>query len=373
MKIAWFTDTWLPGRDGVVTSLTLFQRALEKKGHSVFIFAPGERNERDGNVIYYRAKTFAPYPDYRFPPLLSLFTRRTRKLVEEIHPDVIHSHSPGVMGIHAVMASHHCRIPLVFTYHTFVDESVYLLFKNETMQHLAQNLFYVWLRWYFRRCSALIAPSRYVAQRVEELGGENVHVVPTGIEVDAFGEGCGERICRQYPEKKIILHVGRLVREKNIDLLIEAAPYVLEKEDAVFILAGKGPAHDYFEQRVHERGLDGHFVFTGFVDESTLLDYYRAADVFAFPSTYETQGIVALEAMAAGVPVVAARAKALPEFIIDGENGYLADPADAREFAEKIIMAMNKGDVRERAGKFVQQYHIEKMAEKLVEVYETCG
>ncbi|HDN51270.1 MAG TPA: glycosyltransferase family 4 protein [Thermoplasmatales archaeon] len=372
MKIAWFTDTWIPNRDGVVTSLMLFKKVLEENGHTVYIFAPGKRNERKGNVIYYRARTFAPYPDYRFPSFLSIFTTRTRKMVEEIQPDILHSHSPGMMGIHAVVASHKCGIPLVFTYHTFVDESVYLLFKNEKMQHLAKQLFYVWLRWYFRRCSCVIAPSRYVAQRIAALCEKEVHVVPTGIEVEAFEGGNGKRVRERYGSKKIILHVGRMVKEKNIDLLIEAAPHVLEREDAVFILTGKGPAKDYFEQQVRERGLDEYFVFTGFVSDGELLDYYRAADVFAFPSTYETQGIVALEAMAAGVPVVAARAKALPEFIRDGENGYLASPTDAREFAEKIIAAMNDEDVGERAREFVAQYHIKKMAERLVEVYEKC-
>ncbi|HHO57059.1 MAG TPA: glycosyltransferase, partial [Thermoplasmatales archaeon] len=207
----------------------------------------------------------------------------------------------------------------------------------------------------------------------EMIPNARFEIVPTGIDLKRFEEGDGRKIKEKFPDKKIILHVGRVVREKNIELIIKAAPRILKKIDAVFIIVGEGPHKDTLEKMVKEKHLSPHFIFTGFVDDRELMDYYKAADVFAFPSKYETQGLVALEAMAAGVPVVAAREKALPDFIRDGENGYLADANDEMEFAEKVMRAMEERDVVARARKFVMDYSAERMAEKLEEVYEKYG
>ncbi len=370
MEIAWFTDTWLPNRDGVVTSLLMFKNAIEKKGHKIYVFAPGDRNKEEGDIFYYKSKVFSPYPQYKFPSFFSVFSMRTRKIIKKIEPDIIHSHSPGIMGIHALIASGKFNVPLIFTFHTFVDDSVYMLFKNEKMQQMAKKFFYKWLRYYCKKCSCVIAPSHYVAERISKMCQKHIEVIPTGIDLNRFEKGDGNRIREKYHGKKIILHVGRVVKEKNISLLIDAAPYILKKMDAIFIIVGEGPARKELEKEAERKGVAEHFFFTGFVSDEELADYYKAADVFVFPSLYETQGIVAFEAMAAGVPVVAADAKALPDFIKDGENGYLANPYDARHFAEKIIMALENREIVKKAREFVEQYSIEKMADKLLKIYE---
>lgn len=371
MEIAWFTDTWLPTRDGVVTSLLSFKKILEKE-HNIYIFAPGEENKQDNNIFYYKSKPFSKYPDYRIPPIYSIFSKRTFNIIKRIKPDIIHSHSPGILGTSAVISSYKFNIPLLFTYHTFVEDSVYLLFSNEKMQEIAKRLFYKWLKWYFRRCSCVIVPSLYTKRRLENFAS-NIRVISTGIDIDRFRNADGEKIRKEYEDKKLILHVGRIVKEKNIDIIIDAAPYIIKKMDAIFIIVGEGPAKKELIEKVRRRGLEKYFVFTGFVNDDELPCYYKASDVFVFPSTYETQGIVAFEAMASGVPIVAARAKAIPNFIRDGYNGYLFNPYDARELAEKVLMAMdnqNKKIIVKNAMEFVKRYSIEKMAEKLVEVYE---
>ncbi len=370
MEIAWFTDTWLPNRDGVVTSLLAFKKVLEERGHVVYIFAPGERDEEEGNIFLYRARTFKPYPQYRFPSLLSVFSPRTKRIIRKIKPHIIHSHTPGIMGIHAILASRAINAPLFFTFHTFIDDSVYLLFKNEKMQNITKNFIYRWLRWYCGKCKCVMAPSNYAAKRLSDICGKEVKIMPTGIEIERFEKADGKKLREKWRGKKIILHVGRIVREKNIELLIEAAPHVLRKIDAIFVITGEGPHKNNLQEMVKKKGLEKHFTFTGFVSDEKLASFYKAADVLAFPSVYETQGIVALEAMAAGVPVVAARAKALPDFIKDGENGFLSNPYDAEEFAEKIIKAIENREVAKRARSYVEQYSIEKMADKLLGIYE---
>ncbi|HEC82780.1 MAG TPA: glycosyltransferase family 4 protein [Thermoplasmatales archaeon] len=370
MEIAWFTDTWLPNRDGVVTSLLLFKKILEKKGHNIYIFAPGNENEREEEIFYYASKPFSKYPNYRITPVRTIFSARTKKLIKEISPDVIHSHSPGIIGLNAVIPSYKFRIPLIFTYHTFLNDSLYLIFKGRRIQHIGEKLLYIWLRWYFRRCSCIITPSNYVANEIKKFFDGDIKVLPNGIEIDFFEKGNGEKIRRKYEGKKIILHVGRIVREKNIDLLIKSAPLVLKKYDTIFIIVGEGPARRELEEKVKGCGLKDYFIFTGFVSDEELADYYKSADVFVFPSTYETQGIVAFEAMSAGLPVVGAKAKAIPEFIKDGVNGYLSSPYDEKEFAEKIFMALENKGVGNRGKEFVKKYSIEKMADSLIKIYE---
>jgi len=371
MEIAWFTETWLPTRDGVVTSLLLFKKQLEKRGHNIYIFAPGKENRRENNIIYYEMKTWKKYADYKFfPTTNTLFTafKRTRKIINEIGANIIHSHSPGFIGINAITASKYA--PLAFTFHTFIDESVYFAFKNENLQEIAKKAIRKWLKFYFSKCSCVIAPSQYVASRLKDLTDKEIKILPTGIEIERFRKGNGKRIKEKFGNKKIILHVGRIVKEKNVHLLIESAPYILKKVDAIFIIVGKGPAKNELEELVRKKGLENHFIFTGFVKDEELPDYYKAGDVFAFPSTYETQGIVALEAMASGMPVVAAKAKAIPEFVKDGENGYLFKPNDAKELAEKILMAIENKELGKKAFEYAKRYSIEKMAEKLIKIYE---
>ncbi len=368
MKIAWFTDTWLPTRDGVVTSLLAFKKEIEKKGNEVYIFAPGKENCDKDNVFYYKSRPFKKYENYRFVSLPSFFSRRTERIIERIKPGIIHSHSPGFMGIHALIASYKKEIPLFFTYHTFIDDSIYLVIRDKNFQNIAKKLLYQWLRYYMKRCSCIIAPSNYTARYInEKIIEKDIEIIPTGIDIKRFSNSKNKK----ENSKKVILHVGRIVKEKNIDLIIESAPYILKKIDSIFLIVGEGPARKEYEEKVKEKGLQNNFIFTGFVNDEKLLEHYASADVFVFPSIYETQGIVALEAMASGLPVVAARAKALPDFIIDEENGYLFDPGNPRELAEKLIKAIEDKKVVEKGMEFVKNFSIEKMAEKLVDLYES--
>jgi len=371
MEVAWFTDTWLPNRDGVVNSLLTFKDELEKRGHTVHIFVPGEKDGEDGNIYIYKSKPFKGYPNYRISSISSLFSPRTAKIIGKIKPDIIHSHSPGIIGTHAVTASFKYSIPLIFTYHTFIEDSVYFLSNSILFQKISKRLITVWLRWYFRRCDAIIIPSNAAYEEIKQkFPGIEADIIPTGINVERFSNGNGNLIRKKFGmEGKIILHVGRIVKEKNLELLIEIAPLLCKKYPITFLIVGEGPARPHLKALVKEKGLEKYFIFTGFVKDEELPDYYASADVFIFPSTYETQGIVALEAMAAGLPVVAARCRALPELIEDGKNGFLFDPDDAQECVEKICMAFEDDDVRREGRKTAEKYSVGKCTEKLLSLY----
>ena len=170
-------------------------------------------------------------------------------------------------------------------------------------------------------------------------------------------------------KKKIILHVGRLVMEKNLDLLINEAHSIVNKQpNARFLIVGKGPSEEYYKNAVKMKGLEEYFIFTGFVDRKELPDYYAAADVLAFPSKFDTQGLVVLESMACGTPAVVPKKSAAEEIVDEGKNGYcFSEPVD---FREKILLAMeNKKGMSESAREKAALYDKADMAKKLEELY----
>ncbi len=372
MEVAWFTDTWLPNRDGVVNSLLTFKNELEKRGHIVHLFVPGEEAGEKGNIYTYKSKPFAKYQNYRIPSFFSLFSSRTAKIIGDIKPDIIHSHSPGILGTHAVIASFKYSIPLIFTYHTFIEDSIYFISDSILFQQISKRLLLTWLRWYLRRCNAFIVPSKATYEEIKHnLKKKEVHIIPTGINVERFVHGNGRRIRKKLgKDGKIVLHVGRIVKEKNLDILVKVVPLLRKTyPDITFLIVGEGPARQELEALVKKKGVENYFLFTGFISDEELPDYYASADIFVFPSTYETQGIVALEAMAAGVPVVASRYRALPDLIEDGKNGFLFSPSSAEELTEKMCMAFENEKIREEGRKTAEEYSVEKCTEKLLSLY----
>ncbi|MBS3772884.1 MAG: glycosyltransferase [Candidatus Thermoplasmatota archaeon] len=373
MDIAWFTDTWLPTRDGVVTSLQSFKKELEERGHRVYLFVPGTKNhdDLDENIFYYKGRTFHGYPSYRVPPLHSLLTRRTERHIARIQPDIIHSHGPAVMGVHAVKASRCSNAPLLFTYHTMLEDSLHFVTTSPLAQAIVGRLLPIWLRWYFHRCQGVIAPSRAAAQEISHYANTTVEVIPTGVDLERFRTADGTAVRERHGlDGPVILHVGRIVQEKNLDLLVQAAPHILDKQpDAMFVVVGTGPYADVVQRHVEQQGLTERFLFPGFVSDEDLPGYYAAADVFAFPSTYETQGIVAVEAMATGTSVVAAAARSLPELIQDGENGFLFPPGSAEALANTILKALD-ADVTTEAKQTAERFSRERCTERLIGYYE---
>lgn len=375
MKIAWFTDTWLPTRDGVVTSLQSFKKELEQRGHHIFLFVPGDRTRDDiqQGIYYYRATPFRPYPAYRMPPLSSLLSFRTRRLLAAIRPDLVHAHSPGVMGMHGLLAARRWRLPFLFTYHTFLQDSVYLVAASPLGQRVMRSLLLTYLKWFFGQCTAVIVPSQAAGEELAPLVSPPLRVVPTGIDVERFAAGTGTQSRRilGLDDRPLILHVGRVVREKNLDDLLAAVPLVLASvPHARFAVVGTGPYLQELQQRAQQEGLAQHVIFTGFVSDEDLPRYYAAADVFAFPSTYETQGIVALEAMAAGTPVVAARSRSLPQLVEEGRTGFLFEPRQPADLADKLVRVLRNPGMAEAARRAASHYSQQRCTDRLLEVYE---
>jgi glycosyltransferase involved in cell wall biosynthesis len=358
-----------------VTSI-LGQRAeLEARGHDVTIFAPGSREAqakvRDPKVVFYDAVPWSAYPDYYLP----IFPARVRSRVRAMRADLIHSHGIAMMGLRAVWASKGLKLPLLLTYHTRVDEGARYVVRGGRPEQVLRKLIWVNLRWYFRRSAAVIAPSEAIRAHLREKGGAALRrcvVIPNGVDFDRFAEPDSAAIERYHIEDKtLFLTAGRIALEKNLEILFEAVPRIVAQvPDAHFLIAGKGPARAEYEALVRARGLQDRVTFTGYVTDGELAGLYRAAAAFLTPSSFETQGMVALEAMHFGTPVVCANTGGFTDYIRDRGNGYLIQPGSAEALVQGALESLRApARLRDAAKQTAEHFGVPRCVDRLEELY----
>ncbi|MGQ9468773.1 MAG: glycosyltransferase [Nitrososphaerales archaeon] len=376
MKIAFFSDTYLPNRDGVVTSILTSRKALEKRGHEVFIFCSGSRQTKDRNtddrVFYYTSIPFRPYPDYK----IAFFPFLSEREVEKLGIQLVHSHGLATLGWAAVWTARSLKLPLITTFHTLIPEAAHYVAKGNRIRRFVKRIAWSYVRFYLKRSDALIVPSKVIKDVLIEHGVEkDIYLIPSGVDVRRFNPKINGEPIRELlgiKDGHLVLYIGRLVKEKNLEVLIKAAPKVLEEfPRCKFIIAGIGPAADYYKNMVLEGNLKESFIFKGHLKDEILKHYYAASDVFVFPSKFETQGLVALEAMACGKPVVGADFLAIKEIVKNGYNGYLFNPDDPDDCAEKIIKTIKERSIMSKnARQTALNYSVDRCIDKLLKVYE---
>ncbi len=374
MKIAFFTDTYLPNKDGVVTSMLTTREYLENNGHTVYIFTSGSRkakaDNKDPNVFYHSSVPFRPYPDYR----IALFPFLSEKKVQSLGIDLIHCHGIATMGLAAAWTARRLKLPLATTFHTLIPEAVHYIARGKTMKKLTKNVAWGYLHWFLSQSDLVVSPSGVIRDVLAEHGIKS-EVVPTGIDTNRFNPQIDGSVVKEklgLKGKKVILHIGRLVREKNLDVMIKSSLMVAEEiPEARFLVAGMGPASSYYKSLVKSNDVEDLFQFRGYLSKDQLPSYYAASDIFAFPSKFETQGLVALEAMACGKPVAGANYLAIKELVKDGINGYLFNPDSPDDCADKIVKALRMGPkAKDACRKTAEQYSTEKCAARLINEYE---
>ena len=349
MKIALFTDTYLPAVDGVVTSVLATRRQLLADGHEVVVFAPEDPKRRGTNepgMVYVRAKEFRTYPGYR----LAMFPGREVDLVKDYEIDVIHSHGVGFVGVKGLWAAWQARIPIVQTFHTMIQDTLPFYSPFGLNLHLLERGLRLYLRIFLRKCQGVVVPSRAILDEILALSPEATiaDVIPTGVDPDRFRpDVSGQAIRNRWGLNghDVVLHVGRVAPEKNLGTLIHAFRAVKEvNPDAKLLVVGSGPYLEKYYDMVRHLDLSGEVIFTGFVPDADLPRYYAAADAFAIASKFETQGLVVLEALASGRPVAGADYRAIPEFVQDGVNGALFAPNDVQGCADAILRCLDGRD-----------------------------
>jgi len=338
MRILMVSDVYFPRVNGVSTSIETFRQALAGQGVEVRLVVPryGEEAEVEG-IIRVPGR---PIPGDREDRLVGWRAMHDAVLAAAADCDLIHIQTPFVAHYAGLKAARRLGLPAVVTYHTLFEEY---------LQHYAPFVPAGWLKGLARRfsrqqCNALdavVVPSTAMQQRLREYGiTVPQHVLPTGIPTARFAGGNGPAFRAEHgiaTGRPVALFVGRVAHEKNISFLLEALLVTRQaRPDVLLVIAGEGPAMADLKAQVRRLGLAGAVLFIGYLDrQQALPDCYAAADVFVFASRTETQGLVLLEAMAAGVPVIALAEMGTVDILAPGRGG-LAAPVEAAAFGELL-------------------------------------
>lgn len=338
MKILMFTNTFTPHVGGVARSVSELAQGLRQAGDEVLVVAPDFDNmpEREEGVLRVAAVQNFAGSDFSVPLPLN---RKLSGQLEDFDPDIIHSHHPFLLGDAALRAASSLNVPVVFTHHTRYElYGHYVAQDSVLLKRLALSL----SLGYCDMCDGVIAPSQSIATF---LAGHhvkaNVAAIPTGVIPQQFRYGSGVKARRALgiPDTAVIVgHVGRLAPEKNLGFLSSAlAVFLADHKGAHVLIVGDGPSRAEMVQNFTAARVDDRTHFAGVLRGGELADAYAAMDVFAFASFSETQGLVLVEAMMAGIPVVALDAPGVREVVIDGRNGrLLAEEADVAALAAAL-------------------------------------
>jgi glycosyltransferase involved in cell wall biosynthesis len=375
MRIGMFTDTYTPQINGVVTSINSFTEELQKAGHEVFIFAPRLKNSVDrSNVFYFKSFKYAPMPEHQIAYSLSGHLRTFK----ELKLDILHSHTPFSLGLLALFFAKQYHVPLVHTYHTLFMEYVHYV-----PTALGQKIG-VWLstnasRRYCHSCDLTIVPSEAMRQELQKYGiTSEIDVIPTGVNEHFRTKGEPQTVRQKYniaEDTDLIAYAGRIAQEKNIEFLLHMYKEILKvRTNIVFAIIGDGPHRPIIEKLAVELGVRDKIIFTGYISDKTeLAGWYKAARAFVFSSLTETQGLVILEAMSAGTPVVAVDAMGISDIIHDNTGGF-ASRLDISEFALKLTELLSDKELHSRksaeASRLAQKLSMVNMAGRLVNNYQ---
>lgn len=373
MRIGFFTDTYTPQINGVVTSIKLFSEALERLGHTVYIFAPTPRQGDDGpSIIRIPSVPFAFQPEMR---LASIYSAHADRLVRKANLDVVHSHDPFAIGLFGLAVAKRYRLPYVHTYHTLYPEYVHYIWETRFTRAMAERL----SRDFCDQCDLVLAPSTKIERALHRWGvTSTVTTLPTGVDAARFGERDEEAIAdfrRRFaiPEgDRLLVFVGRLGKEKNVDALLDAMVDV-HAEGARLVIVGNGPHRTSLEKRVHALGLEDRVTLTGYLQRGEVVAAYKTSSLLFFASKSETQGLVIAEAMAAGLPVVAVNDLAVSDAVASGVNGFLVkdSPAALAEAADRLL-ADDQLAARMSAASVAraEDICIDNQARRLAELYD---
>jgi 1,2-diacylglycerol 3-alpha-glucosyltransferase len=376
MHIGFFTNTYRPTMSGVVRSIAAFRAAFDQAGHNVFVFAQRASNYQDDEPFIFRYPAVeVPWANaYAFPVPISSSIDDT---IPSLKLDVIHSHHPFLLGETASRKAESLGIPLVFTFHTRYDEYAhYLPLSQELTRQIAGR----WIGNYLEKCQHIIAPSESLRQMLLESGVEgDITAIPTGIDLRPFRNLDGRQIRQQrgWNDDTVIISVGRLAKEKSFDTLIEAAAIVMARHDYVRLaLVGDGLEERALKRLARELNIADRIDFVGAVAYEEIPRYLCAADIFSFASVTETQGLVTIEAMAAGLPIVAVNAPGTLDAVTHGQEGLLTEnnsTALADALCQVIIDPALTDALSHAGSSRVKWFDIGLQAGRMLEVYEQAA
>lgn len=358
------TETFLPSTDGVVTRLKHAISYLLDQGHEVVVVAPDLGVKSYKNAIVEGVKT-TPTPFYR-NKRFAIWQRSPGKLLKKHKPDIVHAVNPAIMGVSGVHYAARMGYPLLASYHTNLPQYLdyYKIYKP------LKPIFWKYLRRYHNKAAINLCTSETVRKELVEKDFHNVHVWRRGVDIekyhpDYYSKDMRRRLAGGESDKKLLVFIGRLALEKEIDRI---KPLLERRSDIRFAIIGDGPARKDLEETF--RGTDT--IFTGFLHGDELSQAFASADAFIFPSVTETLGLVILEAMASGLPIIAAKSGPTLEQIDEGRTGLLYDHKNA----QSLIYAVDQlndtafmNEMKEKARLEAEKHSWEKPSKQLLDFY----
>lgn len=391
-----FTDAYYPRINGVTVSVHSYATELSKIGHEVTVVCLEYTEEQQKNSLFDEKSNDkkSPFKIVRIPSAPLIFSKedrmirldkwyRIKKAMDDFNPDVIHINSEWTIGYFGALYAHHRHVPFVYTFHTMWEDYLanYVVFlPPASMKSLGKNI----VKFYLKRADEIIAPTERIASVVQEYGiQKSVDILPTGIPDSKLAVSVlrqrkiNAQLYKKFPNlkgKKILLFAGRIVKEKNLAFLYDVLEKVQKKVPKTALLfVGSGPYSEELEELAKSRGLDQSVACTGYVPSTDMVYFYKLAQVFTFPSKTETQGLVTVEAMLSGLPVVAIGELGTVD-VMQGDHGGFMVKDNVDEFSERVVELLENSQLRKQkadeAEKWAQKWKISNLTPHLVECYK---
>lgn len=400
MNIAFFTDAYYPRINGVAVSVRSYATKLAEMGHSVCIVCCNYDDEEDKkdkkkkrsfleddklhpNLKIYRISSINVFVSKEDKSAKLSAWHDVKHTMDAFKPDIVHINSEFMVGYFGLIYSRHRNIASVYTFHTLWEDYVdgYIKFMPV---YPAKKIAKEFIKFYLKRANILIAPTVNIANVIKSYGIErDAKILPTGIPPALDVKKLNVRplffnqlhtLLPRVQKKHILLYVGRVVKEKNLDFLFPVLAEVKKTfKDTVLVFVGGGPELDNLKEKAKKTGYARDIVFAGYRSREELAYFYSVTDVFVFPSKTETQGLVTLEAMMAGVPVVAIGERGTLD-VMKGDNGGFMVKEDVNEFSQRVLELLKDKELyaekSQEAKKWASQWSLDTLTEKLVTYYE---
>ena len=384
MRIGIFTETYSPYISGLVTSEVMLKNALEKQGHEVYVVTANIESFKYEWDPVERVLKIPGIPTGIYDSrLTSIYPVKAVKKIKDWNLDVIHSQTEFAIGTFARLIAKQYNIPLVHTYHTLYEDYVHYITKGYFNKSSKKIVEYLSKFYCETTATELIVPTNKIYKLFKEKYKfeKNIHIIPTGIEVERFyAENMDPKQINELRKalnvtKKdfIILFVGRLAAEKNIEFLIESQKELVKKyPNMKLLIVGDGPDKEKYEEDTKKLGLENNVIFTGKVAWEDMPYYYHISDIFATASKTETQGLTIIEAMAANTIPVCMRDEAFQSMVTEELNGLFFE-TQAEYQKEILYLYENKEELKhydKQARIQAEHYSSKSYADRVLEVYE---
>ncbi|NRF90455.1 glycosyltransferase family 1 protein [Paenibacillus frigoriresistens] len=346
LRVALFTDTFLPDVNGVAKTLGRWTRFLESKDVACKVFAPTSMTEGDNNP--FRVERFYSIPFLLYPECRLAIPNplNVRKSLHAFQPTIIHCATPFNLGLFGLHHARKHKTPLVASYHTHFDQ-----YLSHYKIPWVEPTLWKYMQWFHQSCQKVYVPSKSTMEHLQDKGLSHLEIWSRGVDAERFQPIVDRKsVLGTYgvdPAKFVMLYVGRLAPEKSVEVALDsfhALPAAI-REDCHLIIAGDGPSSGMLRECY---GGDPRVTFTGFVQGTQLAELYAAADVFLFPSATETFGNVILESMASGTTVIGAAAGGVQDTIEHEVTGLLCPSGDVAAFTQAIVRLYESQETRYR-------------------------